>query len=88
MKWKNWNKFLLSKSKKIDLYFDAFDNFRLDQLLENFFESSSDSSYEYNFFGNIKADNLFYDNLKFRNVTAKKLSLIYSQNRDFKNERI
>ena len=77
LKWKNWDKFLLSKSKKIDLYFDAeFDNFRLDQLLENFSsESSSDSSYEYNFSGNIKADNLFYNNLNFRNVTAKKITI-------------
>ena len=67
----------ISKSKKIDLYFDAeFDNFDLDQLLDNFSsDSSSDSSYEYNFFGNIKADNLLYDNLKFRNVTAKKITI-------------
>jgi len=77
LKWKNWDKFLFSKSKKIDLYFDAeFDNFRLDQLLETFSsENSSDSSYEYNFSGNIKADNLLYDNLKFRNVLAKKITI-------------
>lgn len=77
LKWKNWDKFLFSKSKKIDLYFDAeFDNFRLDQLLETFSSgNSSDSSYEYNFSGNIKADNLLYDNLKFRNVLAKKITI-------------
>ena len=77
LKWKNWDKFLLSKSKKIDLYFDSeFDNFRLDQFLETFSsERSSDSSYEYNFFGNIKADNLLYNNLNFKNVLAKKITI-------------
>ena len=76
MKWKNWEKILLSKSKKIDLYFDAeFDNFRLDQILTTFSSSSSsDSSYEYNLSGNIKADNLYYDNLEFTNVWAKKIT--------------
>ena len=77
LKWKNWDKFLLSKSKKIDLYFDAeFDNFHLDQILETFSsDSSSDSSFEYNLFGDIKADNLFYDNLNFSAISAKKIAI-------------
>ena len=53
-----------------------FDNFHLDQILETFSsDSSSDSSFEYNLFGDIKADNLFYNNLNFSTLSAKKIAI-------------
>lgn len=77
LQWENWDKVIFSNSKKIDISFDAdFDNFHLDQLLKTFTsESSVNSSYEYNFNGNLKADNLHYDNLKFSNVLARNITL-------------
>jgi hypothetical protein len=70
-----WDKFIKSDSKEIKFIYDLkLDKFHLDNFLK-IFESKDSSSedYQIDLDGAITANELYYDNLKFVNVSSKRV---------------
>ena len=73
----DWNKWFQSDSKKIKLNYDLkLDKFHLDDFLEIFdSKDSSKTDYQIDLEGAIAANELYYDNLKFFNISSKRLKI-------------
>ena len=73
----DWNKLVQADHKKIKCNYDLkLDKFHLDDLLEIFnSKDSSNADYQIDLEGAITANELYYDNLKFSNVTSKRLKI-------------
>ena len=73
----DWNKWFQADSKKIKCNYDLkFDKFHLDDFLEIFdSKDSSKTDYQIDFEGAIAANELYYDNLKFFNISSKRLKI-------------
>lgn len=73
----DWNKWFQSDSKKIKCNYDLkLDKFHLDDFLEIFdSKDSSKTDYQIDLEGAIAANELYYDNLKFFNISSKRLKI-------------
>ena len=73
----DWNKWFQSDSKKIKCNYDLkLDKFHLDDFLEIFdSKDSSKTDYQIDLEGSIAANELYYDNLKFFNISSKRLKI-------------
>lgn len=73
----DWNKLIESDSKKIKFNYDlTLDKFHLDDFLAIFdSKDSSNEDYQIDFEGDITANELYYDNLKFFKVSSKILKI-------------
>ena len=73
----DWNKWFQADSKKIKCNYDLkLDKFHLDDFLEIFdSKDSSKTDYQIDLEGAIAANELYYDNLKFFNISSKRLKI-------------
>jgi hypothetical protein len=73
----DWNKLIQANSKKIKCNYDLnLDKFHLDDFLEIFdSKDSSSTDYQIDLDGAITANELYYDNLKFFNITSERLKI-------------
>ena len=73
----DWNKWFQAESKKIKCNYDLkLDKFHLDNFLEIFdSKDSSKTDYQIDLEGAIAANELYYDNLKFFNISSKRLKI-------------
>jgi len=73
----DWNKWFQADSKKIKCNYDLkLDKFHLDDFLEIFdSKDSSKTDYKIDLEGAIAANELYYDNLKFFNISSKRLKI-------------
>ena len=73
----DWDKWFQSDSKKIKCNYDLkLDKFHLDDFLEIFdSKDSSKTDYQIDLEGAIAANELYYDNLKFFNISSKRLKI-------------
>ena len=73
----DWNKWFQADSKKIKFNYDLkLDKFHLDDFLEIFdSKDSSKTDYQIDLEGAIAANELYYDNLKFFNISSKRLKI-------------
>ncbi|MDG1689695.1 MAG: AsmA-like C-terminal region-containing protein [Flavobacteriales bacterium] len=73
----DWNKWFQSDSKKIKCNYELkLDKFHLDDFLEIFdSKDSSNADYQIDLEGAIAANELYYDNLKFFNLSSKSLKI-------------
>ena len=81
----DWNKWFQADSKKIKCNYDLkLDKFHLDDFLEIFdSKDSSKTDYQIDLEGAIAANELYYDNLKFFNISSKRLKI--NKSIDIKN---
>ena len=72
-----WDEFIRGDSKKINCNYDLkLDKFHLDDFLEIFdSKDSSNGEYQIDLEGSITANELYYDNLKFFNISSKSLKI-------------
>ena len=73
----DWNKWFQADSKKIKCNYDLkLDKFHLDDFLEIFdSKDSSKTDYQIDLEGAIAANELYYDNLKFFNISSKRFKI-------------
>ena len=73
----DWNKWFQADSKKIKCNYDLkLDKFHLDDFLEIFdSKDSSKTDYQIDLEGAIAANELYFDNLKFFNISSKRLKI-------------
>lgn len=73
----DWNKWFQADSKKIKCNYELkLDKFHLDNFLEIFdSKDSSKTDYQIDLEGAIAANELYYDNLKFFNISSKRLKI-------------
>ena len=81
----DWNKWFQADSKKIKCNYDLkLDKFHLDDFLEIFdSKDSSKTDYQIDLEGAIAANELYFDNLKFFNISSKRLKI--NKSIDIKN---
>ena len=81
----DWNKWFQADSKKIKCSYDLkLDKFHLDDFLEIFdSKDSSKTDYQIDLEGAIAANELYFDNLKFFNISSKRLKI--NKSIDIKN---